>query len=617
MLTELTLKQLKTALEETQSLPYSLFAEASTPDNWKRVRENARYEEFWRDVEVQAERWLQSPPSSPLFSEFILFGETGDREIYQKKAGQLSSGLHLFSLLAMTDGGTKWNTGLGDAIWSICNEYTWVMPAHVGLYRNEYPNGIWDQPEPPRETVDLYAGGIAFALAEILHHHRERLHPWVVLRARQEIERRILKVYFDSPIPQNWELKTNNWPAVCASCIGAVAVYMVEDSEVLAGMLWRVIGVLRNYIAGFDEQGATPEGPGYGHYGFSYFVYFAELLKERTQGRISLLADKKVGRIALFPQTCLLSGGKVINFSDNSDQVNLNEGVMHRLRDYESSLRPLPDAYRAKPYLSWVDASRLLLWSSQCEPSGRHAEQAGVEEQIYYGNQWVISKVTRSDGRMFAFAAKGGHNEEPHNHNDLGHFILHADGVNVLADVGIGMYTRQYFQPEHRYQMINAGSHGHSVPIVDGYRQSFGKDYRTELLHASQTEDEVQFALDMTKAYSCPSLERLTRRFIWERRADEYPRLTITEQAVFNRTPVEFQEVFISSVEPREIRPGRVQLNSVTMIYDPEQWSYDVDPVEVDSYTKQGSLFYRLLLTHRNPAQELVVNIRFEIADRT
>ncbi|KRF09953.1 heparinase II/III family protein [Paenibacillus sp. Soil787] len=614
MLNHLTLRQLKNALEETQHLPHPLFAEASSPEHWKRIREDANYSAFWRKLEEQAAQLIANPASPPLFSEFTLFGDTGDRIIYQKKRDQLYDGLHTFSMLTMIENKPEWKTELENAIWNVCNEYTWVLPAHVGLYHNDYPNGIWDQPVPPRETVDLVAAINAFTLAEIVHLHADKLHPWIVHRVKEEIDRRIFQVYFHSPVPQNWELKTNNWPAVCSASIGAAAIYMIDDSEKLAGMIWRVIGVLRNYFSGFDEQGATPEGPAYWQYGFSHFVYFAELLKERTQGRISLLEDPKIASISLFPQLCMLSGSKVVNFSDSPDEVRLSTGLIHRLQNYVPTLQLPSEAYRMDPSpSSWLDATRLMFWSP--DQQGSDDDNEGIQEQLFTGNQWVISKVSQSKGRMYAFAAKGGHNEEPHNHNDLGHFILHVDGVNVLADIGVGVHTKQYFQPQYRYEMVNAGSHGHSVPIVDGCRQGFGRSYRSDIIHSQISEDEVQFILDVTKAYNCVSLERLTREFVWRRPVNEIPQLMIKDKAVFNKTPESFQEVFISSVLPQESGSGRLKLNAVTMSYDPALWDAHVEEIAMDSYSKTRYHFYRVTLNCKNPKPEMESEFRFEITE--
>ncbi|KRE34208.1 heparinase II/III family protein [Paenibacillus sp. Soil724D2] len=617
MLQQLTFRQLKNALEETQHLPRTLYSEATSSDNWRRIREDVNYSEFWRALEKQAAELIENPVRSPLFTEFTLFGDTGNRAVFQTQRDHLYAGIHAFSMLAMTEDKQEWKSGLENTIWNVCNEYTWVLPAHVGLYHNDYPNGIWDQPAPPRETVDLLSGMTAFTLAETVYLLKERLHPWVVHRVKEEIDKRIFQVYFNNPTPQNWELKTNNWPAVCSASIGATAIYMIEDSEKLAGMLWRVIGVLRNYFSGFDEQGATPEGPAYWQFGFSYFVYFAELLKERTHGQISLLSEEKVERIAQFPQFCMLTGGKVVNFSDSPDEVTLNTGLIQRLKQYVPSLQLPNEEYHLKPVPgNWLDSTRLMLWSSShTESLASTGSDERVQEQIFTGNQWVISKVRDSRGGTTAFAAKGGHNEEPHNHNDLGHFIIHVDGQNILADLGLGLYTKQYFQPSYRYEMINAGSHGHSVPIIDGCRQGFGKSYRSEIVYSQISEDNVQIVMDLTKAYACLSLEGLTREFIWKRPINETPQLIITDKALFTNRPESFQEVFISSVQPQETGSGRLQMNSVTLVYDPEQWELEIEHIFVDSQYKTGTPFYRIVLNRTQVEREIISEFRFEMSE--
>ncbi|KRF21499.1 heparinase II/III family protein [Paenibacillus sp. Soil787] len=614
MLNQLTFRQLKNALEETQHLPHVLFAEARSSERWKSVIEDGNYSSFWGKMKEQAAEIIEKPVRAPLFSEFTLFGDTGNRSIYESQWNKLYAGLHTFSMLLMMEDRPEWKTGLNNAIWNICNEYTWVWPAHVGLYHKDHSDGIWDQPALPRETVDLFAALSAFGLAETVSLHGDRLHPWVVHRVKEEIDRRIFQVYFHTPIPQKWEMDTNNWPAVCASSIGAAAIYLIEDGEKLAGMLWRVIGVLRNYFSGFDEQGSTPEGPAYWQVGFSYFVYFAELLKERTHGKILLLTDEKVESISQFPQFCMLSDGKVINFSDSSDKVQFNIGLIHRLQDYVPSLQLPSETYRQHPVLnSWVDAARNMLWSPESTPSDLALDLEGVQERIYTGNQWFISKVKNSNGRFSAFAAKGGNNDEPHNHNDLGHFILHVDGENVLADIGLGdiyMYSKQYFHPQYRYEMINAGSHGHSVPIVDGCRQAYGEQYRANIITSQTSEDEVQFVLDLTKAYNCDSLELLTREFIWKRPKNENPQLVITDMASFSKVPESFQEVFISSVLPQDTGIGRIRMNSVTLVYNLDQWRAEVEPIQSAAHTLS---FYRVKLTCRNPGLEVASVCRFEI----
>ena len=64
-------------------------------------------------------------------------------------------------------------------------------------------------------------------------------------------------------------------------------------------------------------------------------------------------------------------------------------------------------------------------------------------------------------------AAKGGHNGESHNHNDIGNFIVYADGEPEIIDVGNCVYTAKTFGAE-RYELMNTRSKNHNVPLIGG-----------------------------------------------------------------------------------------------------------------------------------------------------
>ena len=43
---------------------------------------------------------------------------------------------------------------------------------------------------------------------------------------------------------------------------------------------------------------------------------------------------------------------------------------------------------------------------------------------------------------------KGGHNDESHNHNDVGSFVVYHNGKPILVDPGVGEYTSKTFSKE-------------------------------------------------------------------------------------------------------------------------------------------------------------------------
>lgn len=666
---ELTLRQLKTALEREEG--QALFPEAADPESWRRSRQDPRCAAVWREAREAGEAFLRTPPALLTYSAFTLFHKIGDRTQYDDIYFDRRRRLAVYAMLALADeDGDRWLAPLQDIVWTICDEYTWVIPAHVGLYHNDYPEGIWDRPSPPRETVDLFAGETAFALAEIVGLLGARLEPWIVRRATTEIHRRVLDVYFNDPTPQNWELKTNNWPAVCAACIGGAALWLVRDPERLGGMVWRLLGPLRQHVQGFDAQGATPEGAAYWQFGFGYYVYFAELLAARTAGAVDLLAGEKLRRIACFPRSCMLTGSQVINFSDAPAEIDYQPGLYDRLRRrFPEAAAPDQAPAYGGAFRCWVMASRMLLWmepeaaraagdrpgedqddararngpedgrvsgavagtgnssvdarasESDGEPlngaATRRAREVSRRDDYYYpGHGWVISR-TEDAGGLVVFAAKGGRNDEPHNHNDLGHFIVHARGQTVLCDLGAGEYTRQYFQASYRYAQLTASSYGHSVPVVAGMTQAAGERYAAVPLGYEQTEEGVAYRLDLTAAYPCGSLNRLHREFVWQRPRTEEAEYTLTvrDECIFDGEPQTYESAVMCAVKPRLTEPGSVAIGPVAMTYDAALFSCRVTEESYRTIGGETRTAYRLALT-AEPAVRTECALHFAVKER-
>src|SRR5690606_29457474 len=68
---------------------------------------------------------------------------------------------------------------------------------------------------------------------------------------------------------------------------------------------------------------------------------------------------------------------------------------------------------------------------------------------------WMISRLEPDDPASLRLAVKGGHNDEMHNQNDVGAFMVVAGGTVVLTDPGRGRYSKSYFGPE-RYENLMA-----------------------------------------------------------------------------------------------------------------------------------------------------------------
>jgi hypothetical protein len=541
------------------------------PDAKRRqVLGDLAYAPLLAEMREEVEQLLEEPIADLPYSLFRLFEETGTRREYERPyfaRRKRLTGLALLSWLEPDN--PVYANALTETIWAVCSEYSWCLPAHLSgsaetsavvsdsLYADEHT-----------VAVDLFAAETAFALSEISHLLETVLPPLIRKRIADEVFRRVLRPFVaQRERPFHWETLKNNWAAVCAGSIGAAAIYMLDGddrAEELADVLVHVLPALDSFLQGYGNDGVCTEGYSYWQYGFGYYVYFADLLRQRTGGGLDLFASDKVRAIAKFQQNCFLDGRKVVNFSDSGAEEGLFLGLAHYLKaqfpDVAAPESALRDGYAVDHCGRWASGARNLFWFRPEEEPG----QPWPLGSTYLSDaQWLVSRVGYRDEeggrRRYAFAAKGGYNDEPHNHNDLGQFILYADGFAFLADLGRGLYTRDYFR-EGRYEIACNGSQGHSVPIVNGLFQRQGAEYRAKVLAAEVAEEADRFALDLAGAYDCSELERLERTFIWKKTG--VPELLLEDVYHFTVPPQSVVERFITLTPPDLSGEGVVTLES-------------------------------------------------------
>lgn len=247
---------------------------------------------------------------------FAVFAQRGTRLEYERVYFERRRRLNTFALLALLDPDDQVaEHELLDMIWSVCGEYTWCLPAHLGADGHE-------------RAIDLFAAETGFTLGEIALLLQGRLPRLLQTRIEAEVNRRLFEPFLRNG-PYEWETARHNWAAVCAGSVGAAALLLLRDPEALSAILERVHASLECYLQGFGADGACPEGPGYWNYGFGYFVYFADLLARRTLGEADWFAGDKVRRIAEFQQKCYLGGDRVANFSDAVPHCRVQIGLSH------------------------------------------------------------------------------------------------------------------------------------------------------------------------------------------------------------------------------------------------------------------------------------------------
>jgi hypothetical protein len=385
----------------------------------------------------------------------------------------------------------------------IFEEVSWALPAHVNWHNDDVSGK-----EPMQ--IDLFCAETSNLMAEVIDLCGELIPPAQRERIRERLRTHVWENYVDRFDHFHWPKATHNWNAVCHQGVLGSALSQVDDAVLLARMFWLARQSLPLFLGGFAKDGGCSEGIGYWSYGFGWFTVLNEQLETRTDGEISLFeGDEHVRGIARFGPRMALAGGKVVNFSDNGATGTLSGPLLTYLGDRLQERDCSREGTRGYRHVTdegiAMDAERcdvfylgrLLL---RCPMEIPSVEEVPNADCFLPGLAVLVAHGQDARGRVWDFAAKAGHNEEHHNHNDCAGFLLNVSGVRFAAEIGAPEYTKDFFG-DKRYQNLAARSLGHSVPLINGCEQAAGASFTSRVVAHTLGKDAVDFEVDATAAY--------------------------------------------------------------------------------------------------------------------
>ncbi len=445
---------------------------------------------------------------------------------------------------------------LRDLLTLILVEKTWVYPMHDGpvgytAFRGECA------------YIDLGAAVRAANLAAIGVWLGEPLGEPLWARIRSEIDRRIVQPYlryvFDGQSAPGWwwVTATTNWNSVCHAGTVYATLAVVEDVETRARVVAATAENTARYFQGFTPDGYISEGMGYWGYGYGHFVILAETLLRATGGRLDLYRQHadKAAAVASYPLRVRLSESCYPAFSDCGFGARPDPSILRLL----SRRVELPDSeIDLSARYTGVNAYHQDL---DLAPPPESQPRLGVPEfstrRGYFREAGVLVCHPSPGQPGIAAAMKGGHNEEMHNHNDVGSYTVVIDDQPVLADPGMEIYTKRTFSGR-RYNSPALNSYGHPVPVIDGQLQSVGRSAAAIVLEADFTDLADRFVIDMTAAYHVEGLQSVRRTFQFERSGRTS--LKITDEFVLT-TSRNVGTALITPGEFRQLEPAFVRIS--------------------------------------------------------
>jgi hypothetical protein len=593
-----------------------------TTDDWKKVVPNETLEK----VIKEGERALKSDFEAISGSTSLDFVRSGDRLAHSKISFGKRNQLTTLILAESIEGKGRFMEAIFNGIWSICEESYWGVPAHIS------GTGLPDVENP---VVDLFAAETAAVLA---------MADYMVGDKLDDINKLIRKrIYFETNkrifIPMNtksdrygWMSKTkqvNNWNPWIMSNWLMTSLLLEKDDLRRAEMVYAAMKGLDLYINGLGEDGGCDEGPSYWFAAGGSVFDCLELLEKSTSGQINIFKEPIIQKMAAYVYKAHIDGFYFTNFAD-ADPVLKPDGLM--LYRFGLALKD----ENMKQFGQWANLN-----FNRFEVNGNQRMRTienmmtikDIPSQTIYQpvqDAWISDikvMTTRSAGGLY-LAAHGGHNAESHNHNDVGDFIVYADGKPMIVDAGRGNYTARTFSSK-RYELWFTQSNYHNLPIINGFGQKEGRDFEAKNVSYQISAKESVLKMDLADAYPKEAAIKKWQRSISLQKekekiilADDYELSAISDSlqhifmtvcAVDISTPGKILLTSNSEGQSKEVKPTRLLVT-----YNPALWiaSTEFPSTEGMEYSSfktkwNGSKVQRIILTSKK--LDLKGKLQFDI----
>ena len=387
-----------------------------------------------------------------------------------------------------------------DGVFAVCEETFWGLSAHAA------PTKVGRNiPDESDQYIDLYAAETAELLVVIRHLFYDKLRdfcPELLHRIEYELDRRIVTPYLTHA--DYWWMGyrggVNNWnPWILSNVLTVFLMGNVRRSQLEVG-LRKMLTEINVYYDGMPQDGGCDEGPVYWSVAGAKLFAFCDLLYRATEGKINFFKDEKLCRIGRYELKAYIGNCYFVNFADAAPRMT-NRWMDYPL--YGFGLRTDDAAMRRFAATLKREQKRTTAMGAVRGGGGIkallfaliYAADIDAQPDFVPEEQYVLPDIQVAfvrQGKWYC-AAKGGHNKESHNHNDVGSFMVYYDAAPVLVDPGCGVYTKQTFSWQ-RYEIWTMQSQWHNLPTVNGKCQHDGAQYKADAFAVENKTATVRFA---------------------------------------------------------------------------------------------------------------------------
>ena len=580
-------------------------------------------EEVKRQAVAQAEARLDYVWRSVTVTSYLDFARKGIRRPNDLHIAERYSTLADLMFGELIEGKGRFLDQIADGVWSLCEQSTWVATAHI--YWQLSGTAV---PDIDRRTIDLSGGMTANTLAWAYYFFKEdlgKLSPTIPQRLRAELNRHTLDVYLNRD-DMFWlgfreGAQVNNWNPWCNFNVLTTALLVEENPERRAAIVKKTMRSVDQFINFFKPDGGCEEGPSYWTHAAGMMNNYLEVLKGYSQGKIDLFGEQRIKNIGLYIANAHIDSLYFVNFADAKAKAspgastvfrygrNIGDSTMMRFGSYLGTLT----GFVENPLSGTMDQrlKTAFIYKDMCAarpvaPLYRSVWMDGIEV--------AVARTEGGSAEGLTLAAKGGYNAESHNHNDVGSFILYVDGQPVMVDAGVGTYTAATFD-HRRYTIWMMQSEFHNLPVINGFGQKDGGQYRSRNVKHTDNGRVMNFSLDMAGAYPAEAgCRSWVRDYRFDRRRNTFT-LTDTYDLSEVEGPVALNFLTCGTVASGR---GGVEIQSgdktLRMAFDLSKYELTTEAVELTDPRLSniwGERLTRIVLKVKNPKRKDTLQVTF------
>lgn len=603
---DVLINEIDNKLIERSLIPAADWKPFPGPGNWNHIPYTIR-QKYINEAEIA----LEKPLEHVYASLYLEYAHAGLRTIngYIHNYHQRLSALIVAELF---ENEGRFLIPMIDVIWAACEMSVWAN-ASSPPFTSDHPQKLPDIYNGKHPIVELRGGEIAASIAWAHFFFKDQfdtITPVINKRIKEEIDKRILTPCLERS-DFRWMgytgRRVNNWNPWVNSNWLICTLLLEDDNERRNSSVEKIIESTNFFVNGYGEDGGCDEGPGYWSRAPGSLFDLLQLLYSASGGNINLFEEKIIHNMGLYLPKMFIGKGMYVNFADASPRVSPNPGLIYNygkaindstMMKYGRYLFDEQDGYIS-------GAVNRKLWGLSAYREIMNIESHTPLIKDSWSPEVQVMTARQQEGLLngFYIAAKGGYNDESHNHNDVGHFILYYNGNPVFLDPGTRVYTKDTKMPA-RYNIWSFQSAYHNLPTINGFMQQYGSDYAAKNIKYDKDSHSVQFSVDIAGAYpEAASVKEWKRNLIFDRRSQV---VTIEENYKLNRFLKPTELNYMAHVEPI-IKNGKIlfELDDATIItldYNPDSVTPSVEVINIDDRKLNavwGEKLYRLkLLIH-------------------